>query len=116
MKEYKIYRLFSSPIFNFRPENYNELNTELEEYILDLKKKYKNGQIKSNRGGWHSPFFDLIKDDSTILEGEPLEKAAEMGELMVYRHDGFWQCMDTKRDRDSLEEMWEDGSVPWRQW
>jgi len=62
MKEYKIYRLFSSPIFNFRPENYNELNTELEEYILDLKKKYKNGQIKSNRGGWHSPFFDLTKD------------------------------------------------------
>ena len=41
MKEYKIYRLFSSPIFNFRPENYNELNTELEEYILDLKKNIK---------------------------------------------------------------------------
>jgi glucose-1-phosphate cytidylyltransferase len=59
-------------------------------------------------------FFDLIEGDKTILEKAPLEKAAEMGELMAYRHDGFWQCMDTKRDRDSLEEMWQSGNAPWR--
>ena len=59
-------------------------------------------------------FFDLIEDDKTILEKAPLERAAEMGELMAYRHDGFWQCMDTKRDRDSLEEMWQSGKPsPW---
>ena len=62
MKEYEVYRLFPSPVFHFRVENHEELNTELESYILDLKKKYKNGQKKSNRGGWHSPFFDLTKD------------------------------------------------------
>lgn len=59
-------------------------------------------------------FFNLIDGDATILEREPLEKAAEMGELMAYRHDRFWQCMDTKRDRDSLEEMWQSGHPPWK--
>lgn len=59
-------------------------------------------------------FFDLIAGDQTILEREPLEKAAEMGELMAYHHDGYWQCMDTKRDRDNLEELWESGKAEWR--
>jgi glucose-1-phosphate cytidylyltransferase len=58
-------------------------------------------------------FFDLISSDATILEREPLEQAARMGELMAYRHDGFWQCMDTKRDRDSLEELWNSGGAQW---
>ena len=59
-------------------------------------------------------FFDLIQDDSTILEHEPLEKVAKMGELMAYQHNGFWQCMDTKRDRDMLEELWLKGKAPWK--
>jgi len=59
-------------------------------------------------------FFDLIEGDDTILEKRPLEKAAEIGELMPYKHDGFWQCMDTKRDRDGLEELWRTDSPPWK--
>ena len=59
-------------------------------------------------------FFDLIEGDSTILEKEPLEKVAQMGELMSFKHDGFWQCVDTKRDRDSLEEMSQAGNPPWQ--
>ena len=59
-------------------------------------------------------FFSLIKGDSTILEKDPLEKAAQMGELMSYQHDGFWKCMDTKRDRDLLEDLWETGKAPWK--
>jgi len=59
-------------------------------------------------------FFDLIDGDSTILEQEPLKKVAEMGELMAYHHEGYWQCMDTKRDRDHLEELWNTGNAPWR--
>lgn len=59
-------------------------------------------------------FFDLIKDDDTVLEREPLERATAMGELMAYRHDGFWACMDTKRDRDALEELWGSERAPWR--
>jgi glucose-1-phosphate cytidylyltransferase len=58
-------------------------------------------------------FFDLIKNDQTILEKEPLETAAKMGELMAFYHDDFWQCMDTKRDRDSLQAMWDSGNPPW---
>ena len=58
-------------------------------------------------------FFDLINGDKTILEREPLEKAAAMGELMAYHHDGFWHCMDTKRDRDVLEDLWSSNKAPW---
>lgn len=58
-------------------------------------------------------FLDFITDDSAVLEGEPLERAAAAGQLMAYRHDGFWQCMDTKRDRDTLEALWQSGKAPW---
>ena len=73
MKNYKIYKLFPSPVFHFNLENYQKLNIELESYILDLKKKNKDGQKKSNYGGWHSPFFDQENDEipmkfSTIIQ------------------------------------------------
>jgi len=58
-------------------------------------------------------FFDLIDSDSTLLEQEPLEKVAGMGELMSYCHEGFWQCVDTKRDLELLETLWTTGA-PWR--
>jgi len=57
-------------------------------------------------------FFDLIDDDTQMLEREPLERVVAAGELMAYKHRGFWCCMDTKRDRDLLESMWEKGA-PW---
>ncbi len=57
-------------------------------------------------------FFDLIDGDKTLLEREPLEQATNAGELMAYRHDGFWHCMDTKRDHELLESLWEKGA-PW---
>lgn len=60
--------------------------------------------------------FDLIKGDSTVFEREPLEKAASMGQLNAYKHDGFWQCMDTKREKDKLDELWESGKAPWKVW
>ena len=60
-------------------------------------------------------FFDLIQEDQTILEREPLERASQMGELMAFHHKGFWQCMDTKRDHDNLEEFWRSGKAPWKQ-
>ena len=57
-------------------------------------------------------FFDLISGDSTYLEREPLETAANQGQLFAYKHNGFWQCMDTKRDKDALEEIYSKGA-PW---
>ena len=60
-------------------------------------------------------FFDLIQEgDSSVLELEPLEQASNLGQLMAYKHEGFWRCMDTKRDKDSLEEIWQTGSAPWK--
>jgi len=60
-------------------------------------------------------FFQLIPDDHTILEGCPLEQAAQMGELIAFQHQGFWQCMDTKRDRDNLDKMAQSGNPPWKE-
>ena len=57
-------------------------------------------------------FFELIAGDNTLLEREPLEQATKAGELMAYHHDGFWHCMDTKRDHELLESLWEKGA-PW---
>lgn len=59
-------------------------------------------------------FFNLIGNDDTILERGPLETAAEMGELIAYKHEEFWHCMDTKRDRDYLEEIWAKDQVRWK--
>jgi len=58
-------------------------------------------------------FINLISDDTTVLEESPLEEAAKMGEMEAYMHNGFWHCMDTKRDKDSLDSLWEKNSAPW---
>ena len=58
-------------------------------------------------------FFKLIDSDETVLEKEPLEKACELNELMAYKHEGFWQCMDTKRDWQILEDHYRSTNVPW---
>jgi len=61
-------------------------------------------------------FFEYLKDDFTVLEKEPMEALAANGHLMAYQHDGFWQCMDTQRDRHLLEELWNEGQAPWKVW
>lgn len=58
--------------------------------------------------------FDFIHGDATLFEREPLEQLAEKGELMAYQHPGYWQCMDTLRDKQALEELWASGNAPWR--
>lgn len=84
--------------------------------VASFKEKPQIGQGWINGGYFvvEPAFFDLIEGDSTILEKEPLEAVAQMGELMAYRHEGYWQCMDTKRDRDSLEALWKSGQAPWK--
>ena len=59
-------------------------------------------------------FIDTIDNDETILERDPLENAAKQNQLMAYKHEGFWQCMDTKRDKDLLEELWHNKKAPWK--
>lgn len=60
--------------------------------------------------------FDYIEGDSTVFEKGPMMKLAEERNLKAYRHNGFWQCMDTKREMDKLEEMWNSNDVPWKKW
>jgi glucose-1-phosphate cytidylyltransferase len=59
---------------------------------------------------------NYIDGDATIFEREPLEKLASEGNLKAYKHNGFWQCMDTLRDKNKLEELWESGTPPWKNW
>lgn len=75
-------------------------------------------------GGWiNGGFFvlspsclDLVADDMTSWEGEPLNQLAARGELMAYEHSGFWQPMDTLRDMNHLESLWQSGKAPWKVW
>lgn len=60
--------------------------------------------------------FDYIEGDDTVFEREPLEKLAAEGELMSYMHRGYWQCMDTKREKDKLEKLLKKGVAPWKKW
>jgi glucose-1-phosphate cytidylyltransferase len=60
--------------------------------------------------------LEIIDGDSTVWEKDPLEKLSETGDLAAFRHDGFWQPMDTLRDKNLLEEHWSSGSAPWKVW
>lgn len=60
--------------------------------------------------------FDRIEGDSTVFEKGPLEQLAGNGQLSVWKHDGFWQAMDTMRDRTHLEALWSSGKAPWKIW
>jgi len=60
--------------------------------------------------------FDYIEGDHTQWEKEPMEQLAKDGQLMAYHHTGFWQCMDTLREKHILNKMWHSGKAPWRIW
>lgn len=60
--------------------------------------------------------FDYIEGDTTVFEKAPLVSLAQEGQLKAFIHDGFWQCMDTKREMDKLEELWASGRAPWKTW
>ncbi|MBF0245362.1 MAG: glucose-1-phosphate cytidylyltransferase [Planctomycetes bacterium] len=96
---------------------FGELEIEGQRVVAFKEKpQLKEGWINGGFFVVEPAFFDLIEGASTILEKEPLEQAAAVGELMTYQHDGFWQCMDTVRDRNVLSELWESGSPPWKVW
>lgn len=86
--------------------------------IKSFREKSKNdvGYINGGYMVVEPKIFDYISDDSTTFEREPLENIAKEGQLMAFKHNGFWQCMDTMRDREKLEKLWESGSAPWRVW
>lgn len=83
--------------------------------VTDFREKpqVNSGWINGGFFVCEPQFLDMIADDETVLEKEPLERAAALGQLSAYCHEGFWQCMDTKRDKDLLEQMWVKGAALW---
>lgn len=95
--------------------------------VLDIgaDKKIKAFREKAKEdGGWINGGFmvlepqvlDYITDYSLAFEKEPLEHLAQDGQLVAYKHTGFWQCMDTQRDKNMLEQMWANNQAPWKIW
>ena len=98
------------PVARFGELVINEENT-----VNDFKEKpqVQNGWINGGYFICEPEFIEYIDNDETMLESEPLSKVAKLGELMAFKHEGFWQCMDTKRDRDFLEFLWKNNEAPW---
>jgi glucose-1-phosphate cytidylyltransferase len=80
------------------------------------KPQTKEGWINGAFFVLEPEIFDFIDGDNTHFEKEPLERLAGEGQLMAYRHTGFWQCMDTIREKKILETYWESGNAPWKTW
>lgn len=94
-----------------------EINHE-QNLITAFREKQKTDGSWIN-GGYmvlEPAIFDYIAGDETVFEKGPLEAMANIGQLMAYKHNGFWKCMDTKRDHDQLETMWSSGQAPWKVW
>ncbi len=84
--------------------------------VFDEKPKGDGGWVNGGFFVLSPKVIDFISDDGTIWEGAPLESLAQAGQLGAYRHKGFWQPMDTLRDRNHLEELWTRGAASWKRW
>lgn len=97
---------------------FGALDMTNEDMVLGFQEKPQGD------GGWvnggffvlQPEVFDCIESDGTIFEREPMEKLAKSNELMAYKHHGFWQPMDTMRDKDNLEALWQKNKAPWKLW
>jgi glucose-1-phosphate cytidylyltransferase len=97
------------------PSRFGEFRMDGEELTeLEEKPAMHGTWINGGYFFFRRDFVEYVdRDDSCVLERTPLSRLARDGELMVYRHDGFWKCMDTQRDRDELNAIWQSGDVPW---
>ena len=97
------------------PARFGELTINKNNEVLEFKEKpnIKEGWINGGFFVIEPEFLNFIRNDSSILEKEPLEKVAKINELVAYLHDGFWHCIDTKRDKDNLEEIIKSGNKKW---
>ena len=86
--------------------------------VHSFREKNLSDRVPINAGFMvlNPEIFDYIEGDQTVFERQALEKLASEGQLMSYTHKGFWQCMDNKREKDTLEKLWESGQAPWKVW
>lgn len=99
-------------------QRFGVLDINEENGINAFREKSDNDGSMINGGFMvlNPEIFEYIEGDSTVFEKVPLETVAKMGELMAYKHEGFWKCMDTQRDKQELESLWESGKAPWKKW
>lgn len=97
---------------------YGALDLDEADVVRGFQEKPKGDGAWINAGFFvmEPQVFDYIAGDSTILEREPLENLAKDGQLAAYKHSGFWQPMDTMRDKTALESLWQAGKAPWKVW
>ena len=110
--------LMATVTATYPPGRFGALDIQADQRVIAFKEKPKGDGSMIN-GGYFvlSPkVIELIVDDSTIWEREPLETLAESNQLKAFQHEGFWQPMDTLRDKTHLEELWQSGSAPWKVW
>lgn len=86
--------------------------------VRSFREKTKEDSVPINAGYMvlEPQVFDYLTGDDCILEKEPLRRLAEEGQLMSYQHKGYWQCMDTLREKNQLEKLWKSGNAPWKVW
>lgn len=97
------------------PSRFGVMTFEKDQITQFIEKpQTQDGWINGGFFVFNQKVLDYIALDETILEKEPLERLARDGELMSYKHDGFWQCMDTVRDKNLLTKLWESGQAPWK--
>ncbi len=96
---------------------FGELAIDKSNRVQNFKEKPQTNSDWINGGYFviNPEFFEYLSDESTcVLEKEPLEEVARIGELMAYTHSGFWHCVDSKRDKDYLEKLWNEESALWK--
>ena len=105
---------------DFRQKDFEIREKEQSEtgQVFGFKEKARADQSWVNAGLMvlNKNIFDYLGDGSKMLEAELLEAVAGAGEMVTYRHDGFWSLMDTLRDKQYLEELWKSGAAPWKIW
>ncbi len=97
---------------------YGVLGIREDATVLEFVEKPKNLDAWINGGFFvlEPKVLDYIDADDTPFEGKPLDRLSEEGQVNAYKHTGFWQCMDTQRDKYYLEKMWDEGKAPWKVW
>lgn len=99
-------------------QRFGILDIAEDDTITAFREKNQEDGSRINAGYMvlESQIFDYISGDETVFEQEPLQRLAAEGQLAAYCFNGYWQCMDTKREKDKLDKLWKCGNAPWKVW